>query len=243
MKKHLLAGAFVLAVMVLCSTAPAHAQGVDIFAGYSFSTNNQNFGLAGEEVTCEFIDFCEGFGNSGSFNSGGLHGYNVAAVFNLNKHIGIEANFAGHNGSNDVYKEVESSTTFKATQTTDSYLIVFGPKFTQQVGNVELFGHALVGINSVHAGFHLNQNECDEEEDDCSIGGHGTGFATVVGGGVDWWHGRWGLRLLEVDFTHGDPSITFQPADEPNFNFTSPSSSNNISLSAGLIFHLGGMKK
>ena len=36
----------------------------------------------------------------------------------------------------------------------------------------------------------------------------GNGFALKTGGGVDWNHGRWGIRILEVDYVHTSTRVS-----------------------------------
>lgn len=231
MRKPSVVVGFVLALMLCLSTAPAYAQKFDVFGGYSFSTNNSNFGSNYASLS------------SSTFNplGYGLHGYNVAAVYNFDPHIGIEANFAGHNGNTTLYSDITGTiNTDTVKSQMDSYYTVFGPKLTQPVGNFQLFGHVLVGVNWNHVSSVESGTDCDSSTGTCNpIKDTSRGFAFVGGGGVDWTHGMWGIRILEVDFVHNSGNVSETYPDYPGETWTSPVTRNNISLSTGIVFHFG----
>jgi len=127
-------GWFILSVLglVICITsAPAHAQDgrISLFVGYSFGTNTYYSG------------------------DPGLHGYTAQAVYNINKHIGLEANFSGHNGTSPIYSEAYAgSDTYASVARQDLYAYTFGPKLFLPMGHFSLFTHFLVGAAHVHDG-------------------------------------------------------------------------------------------
>src|ERR1019366_1412959 len=90
MKKHLVMGFFIFALIGFLAVGSAQAQDtgkIGVFAGYSYG----NSGLGANSNNCAFSWNC----TSGSL---GLHGYTLAVTYKLNKTIAFEANLAGHNG-------------------------------------------------------------------------------------------------------------------------------------------------
>ncbi|MGH7441359.1 MAG: outer membrane beta-barrel protein [bacterium] len=235
MKK--LGGIFVVGCLLCLAAASANAQDMgkfSVFAGYSWTTNTIDNGI------------CEGYYCG---NSTGLNGYTGSVVYNFNDHVGLEGNFSGHNGSplagsctspSDSCPFGDTLLTTKLHQ--DLYTYTFGPKFTVPVGNFSLFAHVLVGGAHVHEG--VADGECfiSGGGDPCDVfnSAHlaGNGFAFKTGGGVDWNHGRWGIRLLEVDYVHIAASVNDQTDGSTEvFKYSVPA--NNIELAAGITFNIG----
>jgi opacity protein-like surface antigen len=240
MRKHAWLGVLVLGFLVCLVSAPAHAQDskVNLFAGYVFGTN----------TACEFEDCC----NCDPL----LNGYAAAFAYNFNKHIGLEADFTGQNGTSTTFSEAATSDENGETEVLrqDIYTYTFGPKLSQPLGNFTLFTHFLVGAGHIHQGFSDNCLPETGETGSCvddpgpvtedTSGSKGTGFAYKVGGGVDWNHGAWGIRILEVDFVHVEDTTTIKETDEGTNEtpFTEPQSANNFQLATGITFNIGGSK-
>ena len=230
MKKHVL-GVFLLGIMVCLTGVSAHAQNmskISLFGGYSYMNNNWGNGC---------IAACIGGVTTG------LHGYTVAGSYAFTNHLAIEANFAGHNGSPTIetVPAISSSNGFVDTESQDFYTYTFGPLVTLPVGNFSLFTHFLVGAVHGHESF---TEKCLQS----ATGGtcftpstsdaHGNGFAFKTGAGVDWNHGRWGIRILEVDYVHANTFVTelcggCTQTDSFGIN------ANNFELATGLTFNFG----
>jgi hypothetical protein len=225
-----------VAACLLClggSAAQAQDSKMNLFGGYSFGTN------------------CFGTFSSCTIGDPALHGYALAFAYSLGHHIALEANFSGHNGTPTTEKELPSSTGtgFLDEVSQGIYVYTFGPKFSEPVGNFTLFSHILVG--GVHA-YSIFKDQCipatgTGEVGTCSTTAvvtsesvHSNGFAAKVGGGVDWNHHRWGIRILEVDYVHGQLFSTELCPGCQNFSFDS--SGNAFELSTGVVFNFGGMK-
>ncbi|HYB60978.1 MAG TPA: hypothetical protein VEH50_05815 [Methylomirabilota bacterium] len=232
-------GWFILSVLglVICITsAPAHAQDgkISLFAGYSFGTNN-------------FYSF-----------DPTLHGYAADFAYNLNKHIGLEANFSGHNGTTTIYSfpATTDDNGYNDTLRQDIYAYTFGPRLSLPMGHFTLFTHFLVGGAHLHEGY---TEKCTpatgEDEETCNYisgstsidytsGSKGNGFAFKTGAGADWNHGFWGVRILEVDYVHAEVSTTENQtctyACATPYKYTS--SANNFELATGVTFNFGGAK-
>lgn len=226
--------AALVAALLLCLGGPfAKAQDskINLFGGYSFASGNC-FG------TC-VID-------------PGFHGYAAAFTYNFNRHIGLEANFSGHNGTPTIYHNfpTASSTGGISKQNENIYIYTFGPRVALAVGNFSLFSHFLVGAT------HIDGNSTNQCIDATGTGGttcdstavvtqnelSGNGFATKIGGGVDWNHKSWGIRILEVDFVHGQIYATNTPVSCPDCGKSSQNQSGNaFELSTGITFNFGHM--
>ena len=225
MKKAMLGGV-VLGILVCLGGTAVQAQDmpvISLFGGYSYESVNAN--LTG--VSC-ILSTC----------STGIHGYNFAATWNLTTHLGLEANLAGHNGSTVPFSEV-TPTPGSIDQDTDLYTYTFGPKVTQSLGNFDIYTHFLVGVTHGHASITEVGDFCDGP---CvTTAGRGTGFAFQTGGGLDWYHGHWGIRILEVDYVHGNIDATVNTNTSTTVE-TFPATMNNVRLATGILFRWGMRK-
>ncbi len=221
-------GWFAVSVLVLTlvfTGASAHAQDgkISLFGGYSFGTNTYYNG------------------------DPGLHGYAASAVLNFNKHVGLEANFSGHNGTTQVYSDSYSGdNTYTDVARQDLYALTFGPKLSIPVGHFSLFTHFLVGAARVHDG---ETETCTPTtgSEGCSssypyqYSTHGNGFAFKTGGGVDWNNGWWGVRILEVDYVrtevYGTETQTCATCGGVS-TYKFDSGINNFELATGFTFNL-----
>jgi hypothetical protein len=214
----------ILALAVVIISAPANAQDskVSVFGGYSFGTNN----------------FFNQF-------DPGLHGYALSAAYNFNKHIGLEANFSGHNGTSTIRFDAPALNNFGQNDVVsqDIYTYVFGPKLSLPVGNFSLFAHFLVG------GSHFHQSDSNICTPSGSSGcftnsftrGSASGMAVKTGGGVDWNHGRWGIRILELDYVHSQAfgTATQTCSSCSGQPFSSDGSWSGVEMSTGVTFNFG----
>lgn len=235
MKKQTLFALLVLGTLVLLAGAPAHAQDmgkISLFGGYSYQVNNLGIN------SCLLTDFCNNVHI-------GMHGYAAAGSYNFTKNIGLEASFDGHNGGAAIVTIAPSSTNngIQEHQTQDIYTYTFGPKVSLPVGNFSLFSHFLVGGIHAHTGDIESCIPATGGSSTCSGSGFstkgaGNGMAFKTGAGVDWNHGSWGIRILEVDYVHGTVTVTGNvscsgcPPSE-----STATSANDFELSTGVIFH------
>lgn len=230
MKKNILVLSLLGFILCLSGIA-AQAQDtgkISVFGGYSFLSNSWGNGCIGA---------CFGGGTTE------LHGYAASADYSFNNHIGMEANFSGHNGS-PVFQSgtaAGSNNGYIYREPQDLYTLTFGPKVSLPVGNFTLFTHFLVGVAHGHEGFNYTciqapSGTCGSSS---STSASGTGFAYRTGAGVDWNHGHWGIRILEVDYVH--PSIYVTESCSTCTTLGSfDISGNNFELSTGVTFNFGG---
>jgi len=196
--------------LVAASAGVAFAQGGTLFAGYSFEQDNVQSGV-------------------------GLHGYNASGTFDLNRIIAIEGNLAGHHGN--TVTASQSAPVGANTHKDDIFTYVFGPKLTYVAGpnkDFELFGHFLIGGSNVHS----------SSQNSGSFGGasssaSGSGFAFMTGGGLDWYHGTWGIRILEVDLVRTSVITMTSSCGGTCVQKVTGDSANNFRFSTGLLLHWG----
>jgi Outer membrane protein beta-barrel domain len=106
----------------------------------------------------------------------GLHGVGFSGAFNLNKSLGVVADFSYHKKEIDVFGPNIKFSTFN---------FLFGPRFTARGKRIEGFAHVLAGgIQRKLEGF------------DSSVD-----FALGAGGGVDVKIARnFAIRLVQIDY-------------------------------------------
>jgi outer membrane immunogenic protein len=166
------------------------------FGGYSYVRVNPDNGFPGENFN----------GGSGSF------------AFNPISWLGVVADLGGYHwtGTSD-----DVSSDFTAF----SYL--FGPKVAFRHGPITPFAQALFG------GVRLSGSVCGEDDDgarvrrqtggDCESGSS-TGFATAIGGGLDWnATSHLGIRLVQAEYVLTE------------IGFYSNTHQNNFRYSAGVV--------
>jgi len=226
MIKRVLLGLLTLGITTCLAGAPAQAQDdrFSVFAGYAYGSDNVG---CYDDIPC---------------TSPGLHGYTGAFAYNFNDHIALEANFSGHNGTPSLQSEppVGTSNGHAFALAQDLYTYTVGPKLTQRVGDFALFAHFLAGGAHIH---HIFIDKCLQATggETCSkpeayLVPKGSGMALKTGGGVEWNHGHWGIRILEVDFMHDSVGVTAFGEGTPE-SFTVVG--NNFELSTGVTFSFG----
>jgi hypothetical protein len=156
MRKLLIVGVLVLAMSGL-ALAQDFAR-FEVFGGYSYLRSDLN-------NSSPFVS--EYYGSDGNLGTGNLHGFEAAFTYNLNKWIGIKADFGGHFGKSNMdysydreYQQSnvngESYTDYvqtyrqKGNADVRHYTYMFGPEFSYR-GNskVRPFAHALFGFSKV----------------------------------------------------------------------------------------------
>jgi Outer membrane protein beta-barrel domain len=225
-----LLGLMTAGLMMLLISSPAHAQSkINVFGGYSYGTNNVGYG-------CE----CDP----------GLHGYAASFTYNLAPHLGLEGTFSGHSGTTTVDSAAPSSedTGFQDSVKQSIYTYTFGPRLSLPLGNFSVYTHFLVGAT------HMTENTsqvCLESTDESGCyepyydNLKGNGFTFKTGGGVDWNHGAWGLRVLEVDYLHSDIPFSGTETESPSPAVAASFDSgvNSFEMAAGVTFNFGSSSK
>jgi hypothetical protein len=225
----LLLGLAASALMVCAGGASASAQSrMEVFGGYSYGTSG-------------FNDFCD-FGCATE-----SHGYAASFTYNLTPNIGMEGTFTGHKGSSTPDSEVPSvDNGFTDKVDASNYIYTFGPRLSLPAGNFSLYSHFLVGGTHLHENF--SETCFPGTDESCGTPNpeaetfNGNGFAFKVGGGVDWHHGSWGIRILEVNYIHNQISLNLSSNEGfGNESLTLPS--NSFELATGITLNLGGSLK
>ena len=174
------------------ASAQDHPWG-EVFGGYSYVRVNPGNGFPGESFN----------GGSGSFS------------FNPTPWLGIVSDFGGYHWSGSFEGVSSDFTAF-------SYLV--GPKFTWRHGRITPFAQALFG------GLRISGSNCYADDDahvrrqggegsDCE-NGNDSGFATALGGGLDWnATSHLGIRLVQAEYVLSELSF-FSASHQNNFRFS-----------------------
>jgi hypothetical protein len=184
-------------VLVLCGTAWAQdaAPRFELFGGYSYMRT------------------------SGSSN---VNGWKAQASFNINKWMGIAADFAGN------YQTTADPTPSKGTAgrpAANALSFLVGPQFSDRVGRVRGFAQLLFGGVNVEKGFDVGR---------AGIVSDTTAFSLVAGGGVDVNVNDWcAVRAFSLDYQYiRVPDVQVLPFG------TQAAGHSNIRVSIGLVFKI-----
>ncbi len=156
--------------------------------------------------------------HAGSFDglgdSADTNGWDTSATFKFAKHLGVSADFSGNykteNGGGNNY-----------SATVSIYTYTLGPVVSAQASErFRLFAHALFG------GAHVRPTGCvlfSGSPDECGSGS-ASGFAMMMGGGVDAKiTDRSDFRIVQVDWVRLPSEFGAQSA--------------NVRVSTGIVFH------
>lgn len=212
---------------------------LEISGGYSY-LHIDSQGVTGSKLDSACNILSPGLCPPGTFKvHQGFNGWSAAAQVNLNRWLGVKADFTGHYG--------KPLTTSAAAQTfltglgvtgfppkVSSYTFLFGPVVSKQIGRYKPFGHALFGGNRLSSetigtgsipifipGFPASIQLTD------------TAFAMAFGGGLDWKLTRHiSLRVGQADYllTKHDFSAGLSSVAKHQ---------NNLRASAGIVFVFG----
>jgi hypothetical protein len=230
-KVWVVSGLLVAAYLVCIGGSAARAQDsgskFDVSAMYSYTSFNLGNSACGGE------DFIECFGDPG------LQGAKIAGVWKVGRHVGVECNLSYHAGTHTVAAETGSGFQDVTRERDDVTTYLCGPKLTMPVGSFEIFTHLLAGGMHVSTGGVLREEGTIDEETALK----GTIFGMEVGGGVDWVHNHWGIRLLEVDYVHGTGTVTgrctFDFCSEGGETIAAIGSANDLQIAMGVNFRFG----
>lgn len=165
---------------------------VQVFGGYSL-WNVSSGGLTGPTLDEKFRQNPNTFGVQNTFQ-----GWNAEAQYNVNRLIGIVADFGGRYGKPIT---TPGDTTASGLPTLSAYSIMAGPAVAIPVkGRFVPFVHALAGWDRVH----LNaRNITGLLSPVSSTASTYTDFAAALGGGVDCnVSHHFTLRLAQLDWFH-----------------------------------------
>jgi hypothetical protein len=187
----------------------ALAQGVNIFAGYSFMRFSGPFT---------------------GFDYSHLNGWNASVTRSFTRHLGITAEFNGQYGSGP------SETIFLASpvrtipgQHVRLHTFLFGPEFRYQRGRAVLFGHTLAGVAVGKIGTRVGVSLRTPSGTGASTylpAMGATGFAAGLGGGLDLKvNRRYMIRVGQLDYL----------PTGADFGIATSSTENNLRYSAGIV--------
>jgi opacity protein-like surface antigen len=233
MKKLIFSSLFML--LISCVAVAGDLPKVEIFGGYSI----QRLGMPG--VSSQIIPILGDISDSGlSIFSESTkyqkYGFNASFTYNANSVLGLEADFKYNTGTVmnmqlqlPIYASgvlsANSSDTISESERYQDLAFLAGPRFAFRKSKaVTPFAHALMGFDHARVSEKLAiMNESlnvDVQKD--------TGFAAIVGGGIDLnVRKNFAVRLIQADY------FLTKHLDE---------TWHNMSLSFGVVFHVGGKK-
>jgi hypothetical protein len=113
--------------------------------------------------------------------AGNMDGWNASVLGNINSIFGIKGEFSGLYGKDTFNDDIRFS----------GYSFMGGPQVTGRTDSVNVFAHALFGVEHLGASTPFG---------DFRVGASINAFAMAFGGGLDWHQGNWGIRLPQVDY-------------------------------------------
>jgi outer membrane protein OmpA-like peptidoglycan-associated protein/opacity protein-like surface antigen len=159
-----------------------------------------------------------------------LHGGSTSVAYNLNRYVGLVADFGGYDNSRVTLFTPTTSDTFDSNGSAYTYL--FGPRFSYRAyERFTPFAQALFG--GTHASS-VTISGCTGSPT-CTPLGSDNAFATALGAGLDIRVSHHvALRLLEGDFllTHFRDSLSTDGLER--------GWQKNVRLSTGVVFRFGG---
>jgi hypothetical protein len=144
-----------------------------------------------------------------SFN---MNGGGIGFVYNINRDLGIKADFMGYKGNNTV-----SSGSNSVRVDANLFTYLFGPQFTKRGHRVNYFGEALFGAGHTNGDwnqfYHISLNPG-------SVGSSNNSFMMEFGGGLDFRVGRHiAIRPVEADYLFARYSTTNISSQQNAFKY------------------------
>jgi len=248
----------VLAILVFSFSVPTHAQGatskIDVFGGFSFLANN--YYSTSQQAQWNTL-------TGGTYV---INGYHFQGTYNLTKHFGIMADFSNHSGTTDETSSYNYADCCGYTSSSQYTLhldqkmrtFAFGPSFSVEEKKLRLSAHTLVGVSTAQMTALTTSNSSDSNLNTSSSNYNSTwpsntGMAVVVGGSADFMFAKHlGWRIAQIDYVHsvlqGCPNWTntwTYNGSPSGTNSGTPNTGcdagvNNLRISTGIVFRLGG---
>ncbi len=166
---------------------------------------------------------------SRSNRMGYLHGGSTSIAYNLNRYVGLVADFGGYDDSRVTLFPPTTKETFDSGGSAYTYL--FGPRFSYRHGRVTPFAQALFGVTHASS---VKISGCTGTPA-CTPLGSENAFATAIGAGFDIRITRHvALRLIQGDF------LLTRFRNPLSAGGTDRGWQKNVRLSTGVVFRFGG---
>jgi hypothetical protein len=170
-----------LAVLSTTGNASAQTERFELFAGYSALRN---------------------FSSGAVQHFDTMHGWNTSLTINIKPWIGITADFGGNYNGRRLYLDMfvinDQPVVGYREYKFMTHRAMVGPQVKLRSGCWEPFSHALFGVNRVS----------NEAMPPFTGAGHDTGFAWVLGGGLDIrLSERVRMRLIQADYMRSRTSL------------------------------------
>jgi opacity protein-like surface antigen len=239
MKKSIFASLFML--LISFAAVAADTPKLEVFGGYSI----QRLGMP--DVSSAYLpgwgDVTDlGLSIFAESTKYQKYGFNASFTYNANSVLGLEADFKYNTG--DIMKmqmqmptytddlSYYSSDSYSISEKYQDFAFLSGPRFTlRKSKTVTPFAHALMGFDYAkltdNESYYGSSMSMDVQKD--------TGFAAVVGGGIDLnVQKNLAVRLIQADY--------FLTKHNNNFTGQINETWNNMSLSFGVVLRFGGKK-
>jgi opacity protein-like surface antigen len=198
---------------------------VQVFGGYSFMRTGTG-GLSASALDVDLHQYPNTFGIGSNFN-----GWNAEAQYNIDRWIGIVADFGGEYGTPFTAKAQGVARLPAMTE----YSFLAGPVVSYRAkARITPYVHALFGWDRASLAASTITGTASPVT---SIASTYTSFASVFGGGVDYKISRhFALRLGQVDYFHTtlDLNSLYGNAFGPGRFQGLPTHENNIRVSTGI---------
>jgi opacity protein-like surface antigen len=197
---------------------------VEVFGGYSYLRADEDLIGIGDD-------------------NESLHGWNGSIAYSLNDWFGVEADFAGHYGSDRTTRIITPAfdplpgfptVGFDFDADARQHTFLFGPRVTARGDRVTGFGHALFGGANIHREIRTTPvTPVPPGINPLSIEDSETSFAMAVGGGIDInVSDHVAIRAIQADY------LMTRYEDERSFG-SGADSQHNARFSVGIVFRFG----
>jgi outer membrane protein OmpA-like peptidoglycan-associated protein len=155
-----------------------------------------------------------------------LNGGSASVAFNVNRSLGLVADFGAYTNSRMQFTGAYTSTVNVNNANVGAFSYLFGPRFSFGRGRVTPFVQALFGE------MHANQVTLNGCTSNCTLLPAQDTFAMTAGGGLDLRvHHHFAIRIIQAEYlmTRFDSYTTGTTGTQ-----------NDARLSAGIVFRMGG---
>jgi len=209
--KTLMIGMLIVACASLAAAQSDDYKKFEFFGGYSH--NRVDTGISDDDPSLQdIINEREGF-----------HGFNTSITGNISRYVGLKFDFAGHYKS-ETFPIGSSGASIDINSRLYNFLGGVQFKDNSSESTFKPFAHALVGAAHGRNRFRANDIGCIAiVPDPCNFTETDTGFAGVIGGGIDIRaSNRVDIRVIQFDY---NPTRLFD------------STQHNFRIGVGIVLH------
>jgi hypothetical protein len=156
-----------------------------------------------------------------------LNGGSASIAYNLNRYLGIVADFGAMTNSEVRFTGAYTSTVDVNNSNVNAFTYLFGPRFSfRKYNRITPFAQVLFG------GAHANEVTLTSCTSDCTLLPSQSTFAMTAGGGLDIKvHRHFAIRIIQAEYL----MTNFE-----NLTTGKSATQNDMRLSSGIVFRFGG---